>query len=207
MKFYFTVILSFLLNSYTFSQSTNRDLSISISGGNFSVGHDYIKGIWTGLEIKKSLSKSKENFLSKITAGGEIYFENGADKATIYNPTPSQFVHERYFHESNSALAAKLTYYPFRSFLRGLHFSAGPLIVYSIRTFEKRGEIIQYGPDTFVRMSEIESDNKLLGGYRLTGGYTIYFINNWFLGIRADLEQFHDRDLNSLLGATVGFHF
>lgn len=207
MKIYFILILSILINSYTYSQSASRDLSISISGGSFSVGHDYIKGIWTGVELKKSLSKNKANFLSKISAGGEIYFENGADKATIYNPTASQFVHERYFHESNTALAAKLTYYPFRSFLSGLHFSAGPLIVYSIRTFEKRAELIQYGPDMFVRMSEIESDNKLLGGYRLTGGYTIYFMNTWFLGIRADLEQFHNRDLNSLLGATVGFHF
>lgn len=205
MKINFILFLLFLTSSQTYSQSIKRDLSISISGGNFQVGHNYIKGIWTGLEIKKSLSKNKEDFLSKIKAGGEIYFENGADKATIYNPTPSQFMHDRYFHESNTALFGKITYYPFRSFLSGLYFSAGPLIVYSIRTFEKRAQLIQYGPETFIRMSEIQSDNELLGGYRLTGGYTIYFTNNWFVGIRADIEQFHKRDLNSLLGLTVGF--
>ena len=91
--------------------------------------------------------------------------------------------------------------------MNGFHIAFGPLIVYSIRTYEKRAQIIQYSPTLSIRMSEIGFDNKLLAGYRLTVGYNIKLGNHWFTGLRADFLQYHGRDLNSLFGVKGGFRF
>jgi len=56
-------------------------------------------------------------------------------------------------------------------------------------------------------MSELGSDNKLLGGYRLTAGYDVYFTRRWLAGVRADFLQYQGRDLNSLLGVKAGYRF
>lgn len=188
-------------------KNDNNKFSLSLSAGNFIVGHEYITGIWTGIDFSKMLSTKQEKFLQKLTVGGELYFENGADKATIYNPTPEQFVHDRYYHESNTGITAKLTYYPFGGFLKGFHIAAGPLLVYSIRTYEKRAQLIQYSPSLSIRMVELGSDNKLLPGYRLTTGYDIYFAKKWLAGVRIDFLQYHDRDLNGLWAGKVGYRF
>jgi hypothetical protein len=136
-----------------------------------------------------------------------MYFENGADKATVYNPTPQQFMHDQYYHESNTGIVAKCSYYPFNRGLKGFHLAVGPLLVYSIRTFEKRAELFRYAPDLSIRMSELTSDNKLLAGYRITVGYDFYFKNRYLIDARADALQYHERDLNSLLGIKLGYKF
>jgi len=208
MKKYFLIILlpmAFLNGSA--QKNDNNKFSLSLSAGNFIVGHEYITGIWTGIDFSKMLSTKQEKFLQKLTVGGELYFENGADKATIYNPTPEQFVHDRYYHESNTGITAKLTYYPFGGFLKGFHIAAGPLLVYSIRTYEKRAQLIQYSPSLSIRMVELGSDNKLLPGYRLTTGYDIFFAKKWLAGVRIDFLQYHDRDLNGLWAGKVGYRF
>lgn len=206
-KIYLTPFFLLVITICGYSQKSTSGFSLSVSGGNFIVGHEYIKGIWTSIDASKTIYSKQKNLLNKITLGGELYFENGADKATIYNPTPEQFIQERYYHESNTGLSAKLSYYPFKDFFEGFHIAVGPLIVYSIRTYEKRAQLIQYSPTLFIRMSELESDSKLLGGYRLTAGYDIYFTLHWLGGIRADFLQYQGRDLNSLLGVKVGYQF
>lgn len=190
-----------------YSQKSNSGFSLSVSGGNFIVGHGYITGFWTSIDGSKTISSGQKKLLNKITLGGELYFENGADKATIHNPTPEQFIQDRYYHESNTGFTVKLTYYPFKSFLKGFYVAAGPLIVYSIRTYEKRAQLIQYSPTLSIRMSELDSDNKLLGGYRLTTGYDINFGTHWLAGVRGDFLKYQRRDLNSILGIKVGYRF
>jgi len=189
------------------SQSNNNDrFYLSLFAGNFIVGHGYITGIWTGVDGSAALSLH-HNKIKGLRIGGELYFESGADKAAIYNPTPEQFMHDRYYHESNTGLTAKVSYYPFNGFMRGFHVSAGSLLVYSIRTYEKRAELIQYSPSLSIRMAELGSDDKLLPGYRLTTGYDIYFAKKWLAGVRVDFLQYHDRDLNTLWAGKVGYRF
>lgn len=197
------IILSIQLMAI--SQKVNSFSSISISGGPFIVGHDY--GIWLGTSVEKKLSGHANKFLNKLTAEGELYFENATDNVTVYNPTPQQFISDRFYHESNSGLVAKINFYPFNRIIKGLHIGVGPLIVYSLRTYETRAELIQYSPTLSIRMSQMTSDKKLLAGYRITAGYDIYFSKRCFAGIRADFLQYHNRDLNSLLGLKVGYSF
>lgn len=205
----FLLLISLLsINFFAFAQTSKANtFTLSVSAGNFIVGKGHIKGIWTSVDGAETIRLRSHTLIHKLTIGGEIYFENGADKATVYNPTPSQFIEDRYYHESNTGLTAKISYYPFGGFMKGFHISAGPLLVYSIRTYEKRAEIIQYSPTLAIRMSELGSDNKLLGGYRITTGYDIYIKKHWLAGIRADFLQYHDRDLNSLLGLKAGYRF
>jgi len=201
-----TFLLSISLFGYS-QRQTENNFSLNLSVGNFIVGHEYITGIWTGVDAAKTVPLHSRTLLHKLTIGGEVYFENGADKATVYDPTPSQFIEAQYYHESNTGFTAKISYYPFGGFMKGFHIAAGPLLVYSIRTYEKRAQLIQYSPDLSIRMSELGSDNKLLGGYRITTGYDIYFQKHWLAGVRADFLQYHERDLNSLLALKAGYRF
>ena len=197
----------FSLPLLTLAQKSDGLFKASLSGGPFSIGHDK-KGVWFATSFEKKLSStSTKTFYRKLSIGGELYFENDADSATVINPTAQQFMHETINHESNTGLVAKLIYYPFGGFMRGFHVAAGPLIVYSLRTYEKRAQLIQYSPTLSIRMSEMTSDRKLLAGYRITAGYDIYFSKYCLAGIRADFLQYHDRDLNSLLGLKVGYRF
>jgi len=188
----------------TRGQKNNLFSSISVSGGPFIVGKDY--GIWLATSVEKKII-SKKKFISKLATHAELYFENSTDKITVYNPTPEQFISDRFYHESNSGLVLKLNYYPFNKIVKGFHVGAGPLIVYSLRTYEIRAQMIQYSPTLSIRMSEMTSDKKLLAGYRITAGYDIYFSKHCLAGIRADFLQYHGRDLNSLLGLKVGYRF
>jgi hypothetical protein len=207
VTFLIPLIIIFILASRSVhSQTVNtKSVTLALSGGKFSVGHNYITGIWTGIDVAKTLTKRFHTFPHRITVGGEIYFENGADKATIYNPTLAQFIGDRYFHESNTGISAKISVFPFGGFMKGFYISAAPLLVYSIRTYEKRAQLIQYPSNLFVRMSELGSDNKLLPGYRLTAGHDFNLKNHWLVGARADILQYHERDLNSVWGIKVGY--
>ena len=207
VKFFSFFITVFLISAYSNAQKGSNNFSLSLSGGNFMIGHGYVSGIWTSVEGSKVIYSNKKRARNKLAVNGELYFENGADKATILNPTWEQFISDQYFHESNTGISAKIGYYPFGGFLQGLHIAAGPLLAYSIRTYEKRAEIIQYSPTIAIRMSELGSDNKLLGGYRVTVGYDLYLRKHWLAGIRADFMQYHSRDLNSLLGLKAGYRF
>jgi hypothetical protein len=206
IKRYFLVILMFFfIRTFAYSQKKEGKVLFSLSGGSFNVGQGYITGIWAGTEISKPVFLKKQNkLLNKLRAGGELFFENGADKATVYNPTPQQFISDRFYHESNIGITAKLIFQPFGGVMKGLNISGGPALMYSIRSFEKRAQLIRYSPDLTVRMSEIGSDNKLLGGYRFSASYNINLRRNWIVGIRADISQYHGRDLNSLLGVRIG---
>jgi len=210
MKNFYSFILSMIIllptPLSTLSQQSPESFKASLSGGPFGIGHD-TKGIWVATGFEKKLSSSTKKFSRKLFAGGELYFENDTDSVTVVNPTAQQFMHEGFNHESNTGLVAKLIFYPFGGFMRGFHVAAGPLIVYSLRTYEKRAQLIQYSPTLSIRMSEMTSDKKLLAGYRITAGYDIYFSNHCLAGVRADFLQYHDRDLNSLLGLKVGYRF
>ena len=209
MKNFYSFLLSLIiLLSAPLSTLTQQNLGIfkaSLSGGPFIVGKDY--GIWLATSIEKKIFISNQKNTAKLATQAELYFENSTDKITVYNPTPQQFISDRFYHESNSGLAIKLNYYPFNKIVKGFHIGAGPLIVYSLRTYEKRAELIQYSPTLYIRMSEMTSDKKLLAGYRITAGYDIYFSKHWLAGIRADFVRYHDRDLNSLLGIKTGYRF
>lgn len=82
---FFSTVLSFPSSSLL-AQRLNPLSSISVSGGPFIVGKNY--GIWLGTAIEKKLSSHNKKFLNKLTAEGELYFENATDKVTVYNPTP-----------------------------------------------------------------------------------------------------------------------
>jgi hypothetical protein len=187
-----------------FSQSA-KPFIVSITGGPFEVGKGNIQGVWISAAFEKRLLKRSSMQLSKLAIGPEVFFENGADKATVLNPTTEEFMHQRFFHESNTGLGLKIIFYPFRKWAGGFHISLAPLIVYSIRTEETRAELIQYSPTLAIRMSELKNENRLLGGIRITGGYDFYFAENWLVGVRADFVKFTSRDLNSLLGLKFGY--
>jgi len=121
----FLFLIGFICSMYTNTQNITNNFSLSLSGGNFQVGKGYITGIWTGIEGAKIVYTGKRTLLHKITLAGEMYFERGADKATIYNPTWEQFVADRYYHESNTGLTAKISYYPFGGFMKGFHIAQG----------------------------------------------------------------------------------
>jgi ascorbate-specific PTS system EIIC-type component UlaA len=61
MRTYFCILITLVcLASRTYSQtSTLKGVSLSVSGGNFSVGHEYITGIWTGVEVAKAIGHSR----------------------------------------------------------------------------------------------------------------------------------------------------
>lgn len=198
------LFLFILIAQLTSAQDIGKFSSISVSGGPFIVGKDY--GIWLSTSFEKKII-SKKKFIAKLATQAELYFENSTDKITVYNPTPEQFISDRFYHESNSGLTIKLNYYPFNKIIKGFHIGAGPLLVYSLRTYEIRAQLIQYSPTLSIRMTEMTSDKKLLAGYRITAGYDIYFSKHWLAGIRADFLQYHGRDLNSLLGLKVGYRF
>lgn len=207
MKPYLLLTFTFFLVVLAYSQTSNQNLSLSVSGGNFIIGKGYITGIWSSVGLEKRLQRKEKSFIRHLAAGGELYFESGADKTTVNNPTFEQFRGDRFLQESNTGITAKISYYPFGGIAKGFHISAGPLIVYSIRSYEKRAQLIQYAPGLSVRMSELGWDNKLLSGYRVTAGYDIYFKKHWLAGVRADFLQYHGRDLNSLLGLKAGYRF
>ena len=198
------LFLFILIAQLTSAQDIGKFSSISVSGGPFIVGKDY--GIWLSTSFEKKII-SKKKFIAKLATQAELYFENSTDKITVYNPTPEQFISDRFYHESNSGLTIKLNYYPFNKIIKGFHIGAGPLLVYSLRTYEIRAQLIQYSPTLSIRMTEMTSDKELLAGYRITAGYDIYFSKHCLAGIRADFLQYHGRDLNSLLGLKVGYRF
>jgi len=198
------LFLFILIAQLTSAQDIGKFSSISVSGGPFIVGKDY--GIWLSTSFEKKII-SKKKFIAKLATQAELYFENSTDKITVYNPTPEQFISDRFYHESNSGLTIKLEYYPFNKIIKGFHIGAGPLLVYSLRTYEIRAQLIQYSPTLSIRMTEMASDKELLAGYRITAGYDIYFSKHCLAGIRADFLQYHGRDLNSLLGLKVGYRF
>lgn len=206
-KLLYVLCLSLCFISCAYSQKNTENFILSVTGGNFSVGHDFINGLWIGVDGDYSIKKKKNSTLDKFMIGGEIFFENGADKATVVNPTDAQLIHERYYHESNNGLMTKFSYYPFKRFLAGLYVATGPLLVYSIRTYETRAQRSVVDSALTLRLSEIGSDNKVLGGYKLILGYDYYLDKNWLVGLRADFEQFHGRDLNSLWGLKLGYRF
>lgn len=191
--------------SLVYGQDSIPKFRISVAGGNFKIGHGYITGIWSSVEGEKTISKSNVQ-LSKFSLGFELYFENGADKATVYNPTAAQLIHDRYTHESNTGATAKVLFYPFnKGFWCGLNFAAGPVIAYSIRTYETRAQLIQYGPNLSIRMSEIASDNMIVIGYKVVGGINLNLSYNWFGGVCVQFTQYHRRDLNTTFGIKVGY--
>jgi hypothetical protein len=198
------LFLFILIAQLTSAQDIGKFSSISVSGGPFIVGKDY--GIWLSTSFEKKII-SKKKFIAKLATQAELYFENSTDNITVYNPTPEQFISDRFYHESNSGLTIKLNYYPFNKIIKGFHIGAGPLLVYSLRTYEIRAQLIQYSPTLSIRMTEMTSDKELLAGYRITAGYDIYFSKHCLAGIRADFLQYHGRDLNSLLGLKVGYRF
>jgi hypothetical protein len=206
-QIFFLLTFQFAFFYIGYCQTDSVDFNLALSGGNIVVGKGNMTGVWTSVEVSKNIYSKKKMFLNRIALGGELQFENGTDDATIYNPTPQQFISDRFYHESNTGLTAKLSFYPFTKFLSGFYIAAGPVLVYSIRTREKRAELIQYGPNLSIRMTEIESNNQLLFGYRLNSGYDIFFSKRWFIGVRADFLKYGDRDLNSLLGAKIGIRF
>jgi len=198
------LFLFILIAQLTSAQDIGKFSSISVSGGPFIVGKDY--GIWLSTSFEKKII-SKKKFIAKLATQAELYFENSTDNITVYNPTPEQFISDRFYHESNSGLTIKLNYYPFNKIIKGFHIGAGPLLVYSLRTYEIRAQLIQYSPTLSIRMTEMTSDKELLAGYRITAGYDIYYSKHCLAGIRADFLQYHGRDLNSLLGLKVGYRF
>jgi len=208
IKIYFTFLISLITCLYGYAQKSNsKKFNLNFTIGQFIVGKGNTTSFWTGIAGEKNILKTQHPFLNQLTISVEIYFENGADKATVRNPTADQFLHEMFYHESNTGVSAQFGYYPFTGFVRGFHIAAGPLFVYSIRSYENRWELIQYSPTLSIRMSELGFDNKFLFGYRVTLGHDIYFAKHWLVGIRADFLQYHDRDLNSLLGIKAGYRF
>lgn len=204
MKTILSISFCFLLVSLANAQS-GKAHNISISGGKFEVGKGNVPGVWLAAGFEKRLRKSDSQQLSRFALGPELFFEHGADRTTVINPTVDQFFHERFFHESNAGLGVKAIFYPFNKWAEGFYVSGAPLIVYTIRTEETRAELIQYSPTLAIRMSELQNENRLLGGFRITGGYDFYFGENWLIGARADFVKFSSRDLNSLLGLKFGY--
>jgi hypothetical protein len=204
MKTCLFIFLSFLLFVEVYSQTVKSHIA-SVSGGPFEVGKGNVFGIWISAAFEKRLRKKNSQQLSKFALGPEIFFENGADNATVLNPTIEEFRHQSFFHESNTGLGLRAVYYPFRRWAKGFHASISPLLVYSIRTSETRAELIQYSPTLAIRMSELKNEHRLLGGFRITGGSDFYFAENWLVGVRADFVKFSSRDLNSLLALKVGY--
>jgi hypothetical protein len=202
-----TIVLIFfcLLLVLEATAQSGKAHTVSISGGPFEVGKGNVPGVWIAAGFETRLRKKNSSGLSRFAVSPEFFFETGADKATVLNPTTDQFFHEAFFHESNTGLAVKAIYYPFSGWAGGFHISLAPLIVYSIRTEETRAELIQYSPTLAIRMSELKNENRLLGGFRITGGYDFYFAENWLVGVRADFVKFSSRDLNSLLGVKFGY--
>ena len=204
-RLFFLFLLASSFSNIVSAQRNNKFSSISVSGGPFIVGHDF--DIWLSASMERKLATQNKKIISKFTAEAELYFENATDKVNVYNPTFEQFIHDRFYHESNSGIVFKFNYYPFNKILKGFHVGAGPLIVYSLRTFEKRAQLIQYSPTLSIRMSEMTSDKKLLAGYRVTTGYDINISTHYLFGIRADFLQYSGRDLNSIWGIKLGYLF
>ena len=204
MKKSILLLAVFFIQLEVLAQKKDYPSSISASGGPFIVGQDY--GIWLSASYEKKFSLGKKD-INKLSTEAELYFENATDKVTVYNPTPQQFIKDRFYHESNSGLVIKLNYYPFNKIIKGFHVGAGPVLAYSLITYEKRAQLIQYSPNLSIRMSEMTSEKKILAGYRITAAYDIYFSRHFFSGIRADFLQYTSRDLNSLLGLKAGYLF
>jgi hypothetical protein len=186
------------------SQLNKSEYSLSLSFGNFIIDKNNLKGIWTAVDFSKRVFK---NTNQRFSLGGGIFFENGGERPVTINPTQQQFINESFYHESNTGLNVILSYYPIKKYLKGFFVSGGPLIVYSIRTYEKRSELITYSPGLTIRMTELASDNKILSGYRITTGYDFTLYKRWLVGVRADFIQYSTRDLNSLLAGRIGYLF
>lgn len=118
-------------------------------------------------------NKKIKQIFQKTCAGIELYFQNDADKATVYNPTYQQFIAERFLQESGLGISSKIILKPFTGFLSTQYLSAGPAIIYSLQSYERRAQTIVYSPALVVRMSEIQVDNRLLAGYRISIGYDL----------------------------------
>lgn len=199
MKPILLLIAACSISSQIISQTKSH--TFSISGGNFFVGPAH--GVWGAAAFEKRL-KNKNQQPGKIAFGPELFFENGARTAVAFNPTAEQFINESFVHESNTGLGAKVSCYPFNGLVSGFYIAAAPLIVYAVRTAEKRAERTQYTPNLVYRMSEMSSESKVLGGYRLNAGYDLYF-GSWLAGARVDFVKYSTKDLNSLWGLKVGY--
>ncbi|HYE54909.1 MAG TPA: hypothetical protein VD996_08705 [Chitinophagaceae bacterium] len=189
------LIVSGLFMSLVIAAQQKKHYAVSVSGGKFEVGRN-VPGIWVAAGIEKRFNR--------LAVIPEIFFENGASKATVTNPTIEQFFQESFFHESNTGLGVRVVFYPFKGWAEGLYASAGPLAVYTIRTTETRAELVQY-PSFSLRMVQLMNEHRLAGGIRVTAGYDIYFAQNWLAGVRIDFVKYSLRDLNTLPGVKLGY--
>jgi hypothetical protein len=207
MKILLTVLIPILILNPVASQQLEFDKYLKLSAGKVFFGTGDIPGFFIAIEASKNIIKKPQAFLNRLVIGGEFSFENGVNNPVIENPTQEEFLQKIFDHNSTSVLTAKLSYYPFGSFLRGFNIAIGPSFGYLFHSFEKRAELVSYSPTEFRRMSELGFDNRFIFGYLVSAGFEYDIFKKFLLGFRLDFSSYNNGDINTMIGGKFGYRF
>jgi hypothetical protein len=190
----------------------NHPTYVKVSGGPAFFGTDDIRGYGIYTEISHDVLNTSRPFCARLLVGGEISFESGGINPVLKNPSLWEMNNNTFHHTITTGLAAKLTWYPFTSIFPGFHIAVGPVLAYTIQTRENSVTInlmppMNMLPPMTIRQSTLEFDNRLVAGYRIGTGYEFFFNEILFAGIRADFSNYNNGDVNTLLGAKLGYRF
>ncbi len=64
-----------------------------------------------------------------------------------------------------------------------------------------------YSSTVIRRMSELEFDNKIILGYRITIGYEFKISHRVAAGFRLDFASYNNGDINTLVAGKLGYSF
>jgi hypothetical protein len=198
-------IILYLFTTLTvFSQDTAPSrYYLKLSGGLLSFGTGDVQGYSVQLEVAKNMLRRSRSALQQLLLGIELGHENGVRTAKAINPSVDEFLIERFYQVANTTLHPKLSYYPFKSLLKGFHLAVGPILAYSIQSKERGASVIPNGSGS-IRYTILESDKGLLIGYRIGPGFELAITKQIVAGVRVDLANYDNGDVNTFAALKVG---
>lgn len=208
MKYYILTTFFALVSLQSIGQTRSlRNTYFIFSAGQVAFGTGDFLGYALAFDFSKNVIKKSNWGLAKLLVGGEFIFENGVKNPVIQNPTLDEFLSKTFRHTSNAIIWTKVSYYPFKKFVKGFNIQVGPTFGYSYRSTESQARRVVDPLGNSVRQSILSFDNGYNFGYRISTGIDFDVTQKLMTGFRLDLSNNTAGDINTLAALKLGFKF
>ena len=87
----------------------------------------------------------------------------------------------------------------------GFHLAVGPILAYSIQSKERGASVVPNGSGS-IRYTTLEYNKGFLIGYRIGSGYELTITKQILTGVRVDIANYANGDINAFAALKVGVH-